>query len=460
MLKKELGATLAALTLSLGCITAQAGVDRDFKAYPDERFTIETGDGNYKQAYHWAFNEAGSGPEVVVFLNHGSGGEWYREIETSFGPCGPDYIDDSSGDFTGSAYAGACVTDDQGERIHLHDHQQHFVPVGEELDEFMLKRIVGSTAFAAWYWQDAFTALDSPVHIFMVGRYNIAKNENAFDNVLYWLDRTDPDSVNVDTQPPYNFDGYGVADIDHDQRPEHSAPELSAFDNMHLYRAVRERHPELDLNNIIIEGRSNGGSAAIMLAADSAIWTASMHEFWARNLPNPYYEVETLHEELQNYLGGEFYSDVKLVHSLYPGCSMGGLMQKKDYLDEDEIRDDGDSRDGYRVALPLLMAFGAQDSLYKQACDDRIDEGRANQTIDPFLFNNWGVDGTAAVEGQIFNPARHGFDHKDVHKNLPNYSTSDQAKAAQSRAAIEKAVNTAATELGLILDWSLPVDLD
>ncbi len=438
-----------ALVLSgLTAVNTSARVDSDFKEYPDERFTIATGDGNYKQAYYWQFNPQGTGPEVVVFLNHGRGGEWYKEISTEFGPCGPDHIDDT-----------LCSIDERGQRT-LADHQQHFVLVGDTLDTFMKRKIVGSTAFAAWYWQDAFSSSDSPVHIFMVGRYNVAKQADAFDNVLYWLDVTDPDSVAKNTQPPYNFDGFGVAGIDRELRPEHAAPELSAFDNVYLYKAVKERHPELDLTNIVVEGRSNGGSAAIVLAADSSVWTADMHAFWARNLPAAESDPLQVRDDIQDFAGGDVFDSITLVHSLYPGCSMGGIIQKKGYLEEDEVRADGDNKYGYKVHLPLMMAFAAQDSLYKDACDDRVTEGRDNSTIAPLLYNDWGVDGTAAVEGEVFSPARHGFDYKDVYKNLDKYSQSSRDKAAQSRAAIEKAVNTVATEMGLQIDWEIPYNID
>ena len=84
----------------------------------------------------------------------------------------------------------------------------------------------------------------------------------------------------------YNFDGYGVSDIDGDMRPMHAAPDISGFDNMFLYKAIREQFPEVSLERIIIEGRSNGGSAMIAMASDYNIWPQHMRDFWSRNLPS------------------------------------------------------------------------------------------------------------------------------------------------------------------------------
>jgi hypothetical protein len=139
--------------------------------------------------------------------------------------------------------------------------------VGPELAEFMIKKVVGSTQFAAWYWQETLAQFDSPVHIFMVGRYNVSTEPTHFDNALYWLNTTDQNSVTRETLPPYNFDGYGVSDIDGCFRPMHAAPDIAGFDD------------------IIVEGRSNGGSAMIAMASDFHIWPGHMREFWARNLP-------------------------------------------------------------------------------------------------------------------------------------------------------------------------------
>jgi hypothetical protein len=270
-------------TLALACAYAHGGVDSDFKPNAQSRFVVYTGDGNYKQAYHWAFNQDGNGPPVTVFLNHGSGSEWYDEIENTFGLCGPDYTE-AGGDFSGTEYEGLCELDADGNRIYLADYSQNFVPVGSLLERFMLRKIVGSSKFAAWYWQDAFSVFDSPVHVFMVGRYNIAKQPTDLNNVLFWLNVTEPSDVSRETMPPYNFDGYGLSDLDDDDRPVHAAPDISAFDNMFLYKTIKVQFPDVSLDNVIIEGRSNGGSAMVALAADYHIWPQHIKEFWQRNL--------------------------------------------------------------------------------------------------------------------------------------------------------------------------------
>ncbi|MBT0587070.1 hypothetical protein [Alteromonas oceanisediminis] len=275
--------TLVILLTTIWSVSLFADIDEEFKASPHERFALYTGDGNYKQAYHWSFNIDGGGAPITVFLNHGSGGEWYDEIENRFGPCGPDYLGVSE-DFRGTEYDGLCETDQQGNRLFLADYNNYHVPVGPELETFMLRKIVGSTKFAAWYFQDAFSHYDSPVHIFMVGRYNIVKSPSHLNNTLYWLQVTDQGSTSRNTLPPYNFDGYGLSNIHGDDRPFHTAPDISAFDNMFLYKAVKEQFPEVSLENIVIEGRSNGGSAMFALAADYAIWPQHVREFWSRNL--------------------------------------------------------------------------------------------------------------------------------------------------------------------------------
>ena len=155
-LKRLMSLSILALSLNVA-----AGVDSDFKEDPSERFSFYTGDGNYKQAYHWSLNENGEGEPITILLNHGSGGEWYDEIDSEFGPCGPDYIN-PNGDFTGSIYENLCNVDMQGNETFLADFNTHHVPVGPELEEFMLEKIVGSARFAAWYWQDAFSQFDSP----------------------------------------------------------------------------------------------------------------------------------------------------------------------------------------------------------------------------------------------------------------------------------------------------------
>lgn len=522
--------------LTLSSVQAFAGVDSDFKEYPNERFTIYTGDGNYKQAYRWSFNENGKGPAITVFLNHGSGGEWYREISNYFGTCGPDYIG-NSGDFDDSDHAGACEVNEQGNLVYLEDFNNRHVPVGPELNEFMLRRIVGSTAFAAWYWQDAFQQFDSPVNIFMVGRYNITKDPSHLDNTLYWLNLTDSDSVTRETLPPYNFDGFGVGNIDSNARPIHAAPDISGFDNMFLYKAIKEQYPNTSLDNLIVEGRSDGGSAMIALASDYHVWPAAMQEFWDRNLPaeeqapapepkavpsltiaeiandlvlteafnnmlsnisledvqtllnnqqalalysggfevigsagiQPVEEVpqqgegnffvETFNEQLSNYIGGDFYLDVKLVHSLYPGCQLQGIMEKDENLVEGEVAEDGDNNKGYQVALKTMFSFAEQDSLYRNECVDRVVEAAGNTALAGQLASSDIVEEPVAVIGETFSPARHGFDYKDVYKNLSN-NAHDQAKAVESRRAIERAVNQSFKELNLEGTYQLPENLD
>lgn len=515
--------------IALACSNVHASVDSDFKPNADERFVVYTGDGNYKQAYHWSFNQDGSGPPVTVFLNHGSGGEWYDEIENEFGACGPDYIN-AEGDFDGTAYEGLCDVDADGNRLYLADFNNHHIPVGPLLERFMLRKIVGSSKFAAWYWQDAFSAFDSPVHVFMVGRYNIAKQPEHLNNALFWLNVTAPDSVNRDTLPPYNFDGHGVSDIDGDDRPLHAAPDISAFDNMFLYKAIKAQFPQISLDNVIIEGRSNGGSAMVALAADYNIWPQHIREFWQRNLlaepvpgdePEPLprldlnavssdpvlaeafntllsqytaqdvlaqlnaghslqlfannvpveplptnlsvayqpgettvFDPATFREQLALLTSGDFYSNVKLVHSLYPGCRLDGYMQQDSSLAEGAVNSNGDSALGYRVVLPTLFSFAAQDSLYTSWCDIRTTQ--AEQASDQGLLVGVG----AGFSGLVFDPADHGFDYDDVHRNLDKFSASDRAKAAQARQAIERAVNQLYRQLGLEGEYSLPYDLD
>ncbi|WDE01381.1 hypothetical protein [Thalassomonas actiniarum] len=517
-----------------------AGVDSDFKEKPHERFTVYTGDGNYKQAYHWVFNENGQGPAVTIFLNHGSGGEWYDEIDTEFGVCGPDYIN-GNGDFTGTLYDGLCEVDGNGDEVMLADFTVSNVPVGPLLEDFMLKKIVGSTAFAAWYWQDAFAQFDSPVHIFMVGRYNIVKDAAHLDNALYWLNLTDENSVTRDTNPPYNFDGYGVSDIDGDLRPMHAAPDIAGFDNVFLYKAVKEQYPNISLNNIIIEGRSNGGSAMIALAADHHIWPQNTREFWGRNLPapneqpqpdpdpviipaltlndivnNPQYadafnamlanisaadldarlnngeslnlysnhmvvngtageqanveepevnpngnfSVETYHADLAAFIGGNFYDDVKMIHSFYPGCQLDGTMEKDDSLQQGVVADDGDNANGYKVAIKTMFSFGDEDSLYKAECDDRVNEGAVQTDVAGTFAASTITDGSVSVIGELFSPAQHGFDYKDVETNQPGDTQNEQDRAAESRRAIERVINQAIAELGLNGSYALPDNLN
>lgn len=525
--------TMTALALPM---TVLAGVDSDFKERPIERFTIYTGDGNYKQAYRWSFNEGGQGKPVTIFLNHGSGGEWYDEVESEFGPCGPDYLS-PSGDFDGSNYENLCNVDTQGNELFLADFRHHNVPVGPELEKFMLKKIVGSTQFAAWYWQDAFSQFDSPVHIFMVGRYNITTAPEHLDNALYWLKTTDEDSVTRDTLPPYNFDGYGVSDIDGDNRPMHAAPDISGFDNMFLYKAVIEQFPEVSLDNVIIEGRSNGGSAMIAMASDYHIWPQHIRDFWSRNLPSTqvpepvvevtpglslqdvinspvlstalnnllsnYSEQDLLNsidnghslslaandlllvgsageqvmpvepginneglfnanefsEKLSTYLGGDFYSHVRMSHAFYPGCRLDGLMEKDSDLAPDVVEEDGDNANGYRVAIPLMLSFANQDSLYTDYCDDRVNEAKGYTGVSEVLVTSSISDGIHPIIGEVFSPARHGFDYKDVHKNISD-DLNDQDKANESRRAIERVVNQVIKQLGLEGEYVLPEVLD
>lgn len=524
----------ALLTLAIQ-FNATADVDSDFKERPKERFTIYTGDGNYKQAYHWSFNEDGQGKPVTIFLNHGVGGEWYDEIENEFGPCGPDYLSEN-GDFTNTDYNDLCNVDEEGDEIFLADFNNHHVPVGPELEKFMLKKIVGSTQFAAWYWQAAFIQYDSPVHIFMVGRYNVTSEESHLNNALYWLNTTDKNTVTKDTLPPYNFDGYGLDDIDIDLRPLHASPEISGFDNMFLYKAVTEQFPNVSLNNLIIEGRSNGGSAMVALTADYHIWTQNMRNFWSRNLPNvPQQEQEEqitlgltmqtvfnnptlltafnellaqyseqdlltaiennqslslaangqmlsgsvgqiipnepeIGEEgffsdeefptlLADYLNGNFYNDVKMAHAFYPGCRLGGLMEKDTDLAPGFIDEDGDNANGYKLAIPLMFSFAAQDELYSDYCDYRVTQANSNTDIAATFASSSISDGTQSVIGEVFSPARHGFDYKDVYKNLSD-KQSNRDKADESRRAIERVVNQAIKELNLEGSFTLPEDID
>ncbi|MDR7123158.1 hypothetical protein [Rheinheimera soli] len=521
--------------------TLQADPDSDYKAYPQERFAIATGDGNYKQAYHWTFNPNGSGPAVVVFLNHGSGGEWYKNI-SSLGPCGKDYVS-SNGDFTGTNYEGLCTTDNSGQRQYLANYLTHHVPVGPALDKMMKRSIVGSSAFAAWYWQDAFKQFNSPVHIFMVGRYNIAKKPEHLDNALFWLNITDPNTVDRDTLPPYNFDGDGLSAIDNDKRPFHTAPDLSAFDTMFLYKAVRERWPTLDLSNLVIEGRSNGGSAMIALVADPAIWPSHIKDYWSRNLaalppieipehnePRQALTVQNIaadpilsaafdqmleytsredvmealnagkslqlfadssavastagqvvsvptspgggsgaaqpfdlvgfRDQLNALIHGDIYQSVKLTHMLYPGCRLDGFMEKDQRLPTGTISDDGASKEGYKVSMKTLFSFAAEDNLYTTWCDDRVEQALAQTSIAGNLTTSDFISAEGPVHGQVFSPARHGFEYKDVNKNLSKFSSTERARAAQARLAIERVLNTAMKEMGLTGQYQLPENLN
>lgn len=534
-MKKFVTLSCVILATNLWSTGVDASVDSDFKERPVERFVVYTGDGYYKQAYRWSFNEDGAGPPVTIFLNHGSGGEWYDEIDDKYGPCGPDYIGQED-DFTGSAYEGLCVVDGNGDEVYLADFNNHHVPVGPELHDFMLKKIVGSTQFAAWYWQDAFAQFDSPVHIFMVGRYNVVTDPAHLDNALYWLNLTDEDLVTRDTLPPYNFDGYGLSDVDGEFRPMHAAPDIAAFDNMFLYKAVREQFPSVSLDDVIVEGRSNGGSAMIALASDYHIWPEHIRDFWARNLGSEVEEQEpvvvpglTLADVLANpamaeafnemlaslseadvmnainngetlaiaangvlidgsagvqaapnqgpsengsfvaadfpgqlaeLVHGEFYESVKMVHAFYPGCRLDGLMEQDPGLPANAVAEDGDTLAGYKVALPMMMSFGDEDSLYKSECDDRVAEAAIQTDLAGTLGSSSISDGTVAVIGEVFSPAEHGFDYGDVYKNLPGRTANEQARAAESRRAIERAVNQAIVELGLNGSYSLPYDLD
>ncbi len=536
-MKKFFVLFLGMLVVNSWATVAQASVDSDYKERPVERFVMYTGDGNYKQAYRWTFNENGQGPAVTIFLNHGSGGEWYDEIDTEYGVCGPDYINQATGDFTGSAYEGLCQVDGQGNEVYVADFNFDHVPVGPELEEFMLRKIVGSTQFAAWYWQDAFSQFDSPVNIFMVGRYNVVTDPSHLDNALFWLNLTDENAVTRQTLPPYNFDGYGLSDVDGDFRPMHAAPDIAGFDNMYLYKAVKEQFPQVDLTNVIVEGRSNGGSAMIALAADHNIWPEHVRDFWARNLPaedeveaepevvpgltlndvlaNPVladafndmlaglteddvmavingggslalasgdvvidgsagvqqvaqqapqgtgqFVPGTFKDQLADYIGGDFYASVKMVHAFYPGCRLDGLMEQDLGLAADEVAPDGDTRDGYKVAVPMMMSFGDEDSIYTSYCDDRVAEAAPQANVDNTLQSSTITDGTVAMEGEVFSPARHGFDYKDVYKNLPGRTANEQARAAESRRAIERAVNQAIIEMGFNGSFQLPYDID
>lgn len=525
---------ISALTL---CTNLWASVDSDFKERAQQRFTIYTGDGYYKQAYRWSFNTEGQGVPVTIFLNHGSGGEWYDEIDTEYGPCGPDHLN-ADGDFAGTAYDGLCDVDDQGKEQFLADFNYYHVPVGPDLEEFMLRKIVGSTQFAAWYWQAAFAQFDSPVNIFMVGRYNVVADPQHLDNALYWLNLTDENSVTRDTLPPYNFDGYGLDGIDGDFRPLHAAPDISGFDNMFLYKAVAEQFPEVSLDKVIVEGRSNGGSAMIAMASDYHIWPQHMRDFWGRNLPagepvepeveitpglslqqvmnnptladaldamlaqyseqdlldaidnglalglaaqgnvlmgsagevlvpdNPEvnedgaFSVETYVDSLTELVHGNFYNSVKLAHAFYPGCRLDGFMEKDVNLGPNEVAADGDNENGYKVAIPLMFSFGDDDSLYTNYCDDRVLEGATQTDEAGVLLASDITDGTRSVVGEVFSPAQHGFDYKDVYKNQPGDSASDMEKAAESRRAIERVVNQAIIQLGLNGIFVIPDNVD
>lgn len=447
---------------------AIAKVDSDFKEYPTDRFTIQTGDGYYKQVYHWAYNTQGTGEPVTIFLNHGSGGEWYKEITTDLGPCGGDYLS-ATDDFEGSAYEGKCVTDANGNLTSLADFETNFVPVGPLTEEFMLRKIVGSTAFAAWYWQDAITEASptSPVNIYMVGRYNVAEEAEDLDNILWWVNLTDPATVTRETLPPYNFDGFGVKDIDGDDRPFHAAPDISGYDNMFLYKHLVQNENQV-IDHLIIEGRSNGGSAMIALAADYAIWPVHIRDFWEGEIStqqDPWaFDPDAFRSKLAVFLGADIYDSVEMVHFLYGGCRLDGLMEQNASLPEGAVADDGDTRDGYRTVMKLLFSFAAQDSIYTSWCDDRLSQGQANSPLMPrFLTHpdtSYGVNGLHTVEGEVFDPADHGFDYDDVYKNLPAYSQADQDKAAQARRAIEKAVNISLHEMGMVSSYQLPENID
>ncbi len=537
-MKKFVCLFLIILSVNLGAV-AKASVDSDFKERPVERFVIYTGDGNYKQAYHWMFNENGQGPAVTIFLNHGSGSEWYAEIDSEFGPCGPDHVG-ASGDFDESAYAGLCEVDEQGNEIYLADFNYDHVPVGPVLEEFMLKKIVGSTQFAAWYWQDAFVQFDSPVNIFMVGRYNVVKDPDHLDNALYWLALTDENTVSRDTLPPYNFDGYGLDGLEDDERPMHAAPDIAGFDNMFLYKAVREQYPLVDLTNVIVEGRSNGGSAMIAMASDYRIWPQHMRDFWTRNLPiseeqpapqepivvpsvtlgdivnNPIlalafeemlsgiseedlvsilndgheislfaggaqisgtagvqvpevapvlneggeFVAENFRAQLSDFVHGDFYDSVKLAHAFYPGCRLDGLMERDANLQPGEIASDGDNAKGYAVSVLMMFSFGDEDSLYKSYCEDRVAEAAPQVLVPGALASSDIVTGDIAVIGEVFSPAKHGFDYNEVYKNLAGRTANEQARAGESRRAIERVVNQAIREFGLDGSYVLPYDLD
>ena len=470
-----------------------------------------------------------------MFLNHGSGGEWYDEIDTEYGPCGPDYVN-GAGDWAGTAYEGLCEVDGNGDEIYLADFNHHHVPVGPNMEDFFLRKIVGSTQFAAWYWQDAFAQFDSPVHIFMVGRYNVVTDPAHLDNALYWLNVTDMNSVTRDTLPPYNFDGYGLSDIDGDFRPMHAAPDIAGFDNIFLYKAVAEQFPNVPLDNVIVEGRSNGGSAMIALASDYHIWPEHMRDFWARNLPaeeQPQPEPEVVpgldlnavlsnpaladafnamladltEEDLMNVLNGggtlqlaaggqvidgsagvqpveqqpaeggsfdaqtftadvaawagaDFYQSVNMVHAFYPGCRLDGLMEQDANLGPNDVAADGATQLGYKVAFPTMMSFGDEDSIYTGWCDDRVTEGAGQTDVAGTFIASDIADGNEAVIGEVFSPARHGWDYKDVYKNLPGRTANEQARAAESRRAIERAVNQAILQLGLNGSYVLPYDVD
>lgn len=511
-------------------------VDSDFKEYPIDRFAIYTGDGNYKQAYRWSFNEQGQGQPIVVLLNHGSGGEWYRELST-LGPCATDHTT-ASGDYSGGNYDGLCTADDDGNRIYLADFNHYHVPIGIELDKFMKRRIVGSSAFAAWYWQDAFRQFDSPVHIFMVGRYNIAKSPDHLNNALFWLHETDASILSRNSLPPFNFGAAGLKNVDGDDRPFHTAPDISAFDNFFLLKALKEKFPQIDQSKVIVEGRSNGGSAMVMLAADYEIWPEHVRDFWSRNLPavslppavsqpepqvtltdimqdpileaafdtmlaglsksdllneinagsslqifanftliqgsagqetlpsspdqDPigYFDPSLFQQQLSAYVGSDPYSTIMLVHALYPGCRLDGYMGKDNQIhNEQTVTVDGHTRSGYRVALKTLFSFAEKDSLYTHWCDDRVAEASAQSSrAGHFLMTDW-IHSPSAVHGELYQSVGHGFEYKDVHRNLPSYNSSENFRAAEARRAIEKAINTAFSEASLSGSYQLPYDL-
>ena len=172
------------------------------------------------------------------------------------------------------------------------------------------------------------------------------------------------------------------------------------------------------------------------------------------------FTLETFEEELSNFIGGDFYQDVKLVHSLYPGCQLQGIMERDSDLEEGEVAADGDNLMGYQVALKTMFSFAVQDSLYVDECDDRVTEGQDQTQLAGYFSPSDIVQEQVAVIGDSFFPAEHGFDYKNVYKNQLNDSQTDQKKAAESRRAIERVINQSFKELNLLNIYQLPYDLE
>lgn len=522
MISSRLRRTAGALALFALSAAAEGGsvMDNAYKPSPQSRFNIFTGDGHYKQVYHWRFNENGAGTPYVVFLNHGIGGAWYRDVREVKAIC------DSLG-------AGLCQwvngapqpmkTPDEATVGLSHTYDSNNDGMADKsIDNFMRTSVVGKAKFNAWTWQEAIRGASpaSPVHVFMVSRYSIATSAADLDNVLFWL-QPPPQAASRGLLPPYNFGALGLDHVDHLDRPMHAAPDISAFDNVFLLRHLVAQFPALADARIVVEGRSDGGSAMIALAADPHIWTRDMRAFWERHLefgwandvPQPLdpfpdlvaapttpvrdltapapgtaptgnwqpamptmppvvrapsvFDPDAFRALLADYVGRDFYAQVAMLHSWYPGCGLSGRMQQDPDLPPGVVDDDGNTADGYRVALPLLFSFAADDPLWSgdpSQCQDRVDQALANtQNAWDFLPNAHGVAGGAPVDADLFDPAIHGFDYEvfndgDLRADLALAGTLQDSEA-EARDAVARGVNTGLNELGLATGFSLPLDL-